>query len=201
MAENTKIISGIVMFPAMTSAEWEAKKTAVIPKGVPCFEFAEDNKVLMKVGDGVTAWENLPYVGDGSESASDGSAYKNYDFTNNILKLYRTADKSDTPDEINFPEEQFLDLAKSTIVNPFTWSDEDYPSSDDPNLDGKPVLVLALKNDDGTKYSFLDMHAFISTYDDELSETSENAVKNKVITEELAKKIGVDDNIIINVVI
>lgn len=197
----TKNVQGTVMFPAMTSAEWATKKTVVVPKGVPVFEFAEGNKVLMKVGDGVTTWENLTYVGGGSETATDDNAYKNYAYENNALKLYRTTDKSDTPDEINFPEERFLDQAKSAIVNPFSWSDEDYPGSTDPDLNGKPVLVFAVKGDTDTSYSFLDLHSFINTYDTALSETSENAVQNKVITEELAKKIGYDDELIIEVVI
>ena len=201
MATNTKTVSGKVCFPALTTAQWEDKKTAVLPKGLPVFEFAEGSKILFKVGDGVTTWENLPYVGGGSESATDGSAYKAFGYVNNTLKLYRTADKSDDPDEINFPEEYFLDQAQSVIVNEFAWSDDDYPGSDDPNLDGKPVLVLAVKGDTGTSYSFLDLHAFISTYDDELSAESENAVKNKVITEALDNKIGYDDELIIEVVI
>ena len=45
----------------------------------------------------------------------------------------------------NLPSEQFLDLTKTTYVDSFTWSSTTYPNSTNPNLDGKPVLVLALK--------------------------------------------------------
>ena len=45
------------------------------------------------------------------------------------------------------------------------WSDATYPGSTNPNLDGKPVMVLAVKGD-GTNvsYSFLDMQALVDTY-------------------------------------
>lgn len=196
-----KTITAKVLFPAKTTAEWDAIKTTVLPKGALGVELAANDKTLIKVGDGVTDWENLPYVGGGSSSGTVDDSYKNYGYENNTIKLYRTVDKSDTPDEINLPEEQFLDQAKTLIVNPFTWSATDYPGSTDPNLNGKPVMVLAVKGDAGDTYSFLDLHSFIGVYDDELSESSENAVQNKVVTAELEKKIGTDDEVIINVVI
>lgn len=59
------------------------------------------------------------------------------------------------------PADQFLDLAKTTFVNPFTWSNVLYPGSIDPNLDGKPVLVLALTDGTNTTYSFLNMEDLV----------------------------------------
>lgn len=240
-------VNAKVLFPAKTTAEWEAIKTTVLSKGALGIELAASDKTLIKVGDGVTDWEHLPYAGGGSSSGTVDDSYKNYGYENNTIKLYRTIDKTDTPDEINLPEEQFLDQAKTTLANPFTWSATTYPGSEDPDLDGKPVMVLAVKGDTSTSYSFLDLQAFSNAYtggststtttdvsddgeitvdvkvstevgnklqahsgglfvgadtvDTELSETSENAVQNKVITAELAKKIGTDDEVIINVVI
>lgn len=59
------------------------------------------------------------------------------------------------------PADQFLDLAKTTFVNPFTWSNVLYPGSINPNLDGKPVLVLALTDGTNTTYSFLNMEDLV----------------------------------------
>lgn len=64
------------------------------------------------------------------------------------------------------PKEQFLDLTKTTFVQSFAWSSTTYPDSTNPNLDGKPVMVLALKNssDDTVAYSFLNMYELVDTY-------------------------------------
>lgn len=86
----------------------------------------------------------------------DKVAVKAADYANNKLKLYLNADKSDTaPIEIDLPEEMFLDQAKTTLVGSFTWSETEYPGSTNPNLDGKPVMVLAVKGDTDVTYSFV----------------------------------------------
>ena len=68
----------------------------------------------------------------------------------------------------NLPEEQFLDLTKTEFVENFTWSSTTYPGSTNPNLNGKPVLVLALKDEDGNvAYSFINLEDLITTYSGE----------------------------------
>lgn len=64
------------------------------------------------------------------------------------------------------PKEQFLDLTKTTFVQSFAWSSKSYPGSTNPSLEGKPVLVLALKNssDNTVAYSFLNMYELVDTY-------------------------------------
>ncbi len=64
------------------------------------------------------------------------------------------------------PKDQFLDLTKTTFVQSFTWSSATYPGSTNPSLEGKPVLVLALKNssDNTVAYSFLNMYELVDTY-------------------------------------
>ena len=51
-----------VYFDARTSAQWAALARA-IPKGFPCVEFTDDNKVKMQIGDGVHGFAALPYLG------------------------------------------------------------------------------------------------------------------------------------------
>lgn len=60
-----KSLSVKVLLVTKTTAEWASVDT-VIDRGLPCVEFTEDNKVLMKIGDGVNVYSNLPYVGDGT---------------------------------------------------------------------------------------------------------------------------------------
>lgn len=66
---------------------------------------------------------------------------------------------------VDMPVEYFLDQAKTVLIQEFAWSAETYPGSANPELDGKAVLVLAVKGDDGSvTYSFLNMETLISIY-------------------------------------
>ena len=66
---------------------------------------------------------------------------------------------------VDIPAEFFLDQAKTVFVQSFVWSAETYVGSEDPGLDSKPVLVLAVKgDDDSVKYSFLNMETLIDIY-------------------------------------
>ena len=59
----------------------------------------------------------------------------------------------------------FLDLTKTEFVENFTWSNTTYPGSTNPNLNGKPVLVLALKDEDeNVAYSFINLEDLIDVY-------------------------------------
>ena len=72
------------------------------------------------------------------------------------------------------PVELFLDTAKTVFVQTFAFNATTYPGATNPNMDGKPVLVLALKGVDNTAptdtakqtttYSFLNMETLVDTY-------------------------------------
>lgn len=85
------------------------------------------------------------------------------------VSFFKTADGSGTAAfTVDFPEEIFLDQTGTTLVSNFSWSSIAYPNSTNPNLDGKAVLVLAVKGDKTTnptvKYSFVDLSRLIDTY-------------------------------------
>lgn len=68
------------------------------------------------------------------------------------------------------PKEHFLDTAKTTFVYNFAFSAQTYPGATDPQLNGKPVLVLALKgidhtnsNAETTTYVFVDLGLLADT--------------------------------------
>lgn len=71
MAEQT--VQGIVLFRRDTSADWETNKTGVPKDGEPCWN-SETHE--LRVGDGVTAYENLPVIG-----ANAGSTATHYEGT------------------------------------------------------------------------------------------------------------------------
>lgn len=69
------------------------------------------------------------------------------------------------------PTEMFLDQAKTAFIPNFTFNGTTYTGASNPNLNGKPVLVLAVKGIDHTNndaetttYSFLDVSTLVDTY-------------------------------------
>ncbi len=93
-------------------------------------------------------------------------AFKSGKVEGNTVYLYTTADQTgEAAFSFDFPAEQFLDQAKTTFVPEFAFSEETYPGAADPNLNGKPVMVLAVKGEnDSVTYSFLDMAKLVDTY-------------------------------------
>ncbi len=71
--------------------------------------------------------------------------------------------------------DKYLDLTKTSIVENFAWSDTTYPGSTDPSLEGKSVLVLALKDKDETHYSFASLSPIINDKADKVVEASRKA--------------------------
>lgn len=100
------------------------------------------------------------------EVAGLATAFKSGEVTGNTVKLYTSEDKSGTPAfSFDFPAELFLDQAKTQFVPEFAFDADTYTDATDPDLDGKPVMVLAVKGeDDAVTYSFLSMAALVDTY-------------------------------------
>lgn len=94
------------------------------------------------------------------------AAFKSGKVEGNTVSFYTSADKSGTPVfTMDFPVDMVLDQAKTAFVDKFTFSAETYPGATDPNLDNKPVMVLAVKGDgDAVSYSFLNMAKLVDTY-------------------------------------
>lgn len=119
-------------------------------------------------------------------AAGDAKAFKAVEYADNTIKLYKKEDKSDeTPATISLPEEMFLDQTKTKFVDSFVWSETAYPGSENPSLEGKPVMVLAVKGDTSTAYSFVNLEKLVDVYTGEASNTAtvtvtENKVKAEV---------------------
>ncbi len=95
------------------------------------------------------------------------TAIRSGELVEHTANFYTTEDMSGPPAfTLDFPEEMFLDQAETRFVDNFVWSAALYPGSTDPNLDGKPVFVLAVRGEDETDptYSFLDMQTLVDTY-------------------------------------
>ena len=109
----------------------------------------------------------------------------------NTVELYTGANGTGTKaGEFNFPKELFLDAAGTTFVPSFTWSAASYPESTDPNLNGKPVIVLAVRTTtdyarsgaagDTINYSFIDVSSLVDTYT--VNTENGDTVSSKVLT-------------------
>lgn len=107
-------------------------------------------------------FEHLEIVRNYIDS-KDEENIKSVEFVDDTFKFYVSEDKSgEAVAEITLPEEMFLDGSKTEFVSDFSWSITKYPKSTDPDLDGKAVLVLAVKSKRTVRYSFVSLDAVIT---------------------------------------
>lgn len=96
------------------------------------------------------------------------TALRSVTFADNTIKFYTQdmpVDDADPAFTIDMPTEYFLDQTKTVFEETFKFDAEKYTGAEDPGLDGKAVLVLAVKGDDGSiAYSFVSLNSLINTY-------------------------------------
>lgn len=113
----------------------------------------------------------------------DALAIKGAKYANNVLSFYKTEDTSGDPDiSLNLPEEMFLDQTKTKFENNFIWSNDLYPGSTDPNLEGKSVLILAVKGDTSVNYSFISLDTLVHIYEGADTDTTTTTVEGDQIS-------------------
>lgn len=87
----------------------------------------------------------------------------------NTVALYTTTDTTGTADiTLDLPAEMVIDATKTGFVPNFDFTNGNYTGATDPDLDGKAVLVLAIKTIDKvaetTSYSFISVDSLVDTY-------------------------------------
>ena len=97
------------------------------------------------------------------------TALKSLSVSGNTVSFFTSTDASGTAAyTFDFPEEIFLDQLQTKFVQNFAFSTATYPGATNPNLDGKPVFVLAVKGDKETNptltFSFINLEGLIKTY-------------------------------------
>ena len=103
-------------------------------------------------------------------------AFKKVLLKGNSLYFYKNPESKDTDEpqyKIDLPIKSYIEPQKTDFVSSFLWSEDLYPESINPNLDGNPVLVLVINNvgyaGDGTdiiSYRFIDMSGIIKISSD-----------------------------------
>ena len=98
----------------------------------------------------------------------DGKKFGDAAIADGKLKFFANIGDATAIKELDLPEEIFLDQTQTNFVQSFVFSAATYPGATNPNLDGKPVLVLAVKGDKTTNptltYSFVNLEKLIDTY-------------------------------------
>lgn len=100
-------------------------------------------------------------------STAATSAFKAGKVEGNTVKLFTTTETTGAAAfSFDFPTEYFLDQTRSQFVQSFAFSTETYPGATDHSLEGKPVMVLAVKAEGGSSvtYSFVDLTYLLNTY-------------------------------------
>ena len=97
------------------------------------------------------------------------ASFRSLSVSGNTVSFFNSTDASGTAlASFDFPEEIFLDQLQTQFVSNFTFNAATYPGATDPQLDGKPVFVLAVKGDATTNptltYSFVNVEALVDVY-------------------------------------
>ena len=97
------------------------------------------------------------------------ASFRSLSVSGNTVSFFNSTDASGTAlATFNFPEEIFLDQLRTQFVSNFAFNAATYPGATDPQLDGKPVFVLAVKGDATTNptltYSFVNLERLVDTY-------------------------------------
>jgi len=102
----------------------------------------------------------------------------------------------------DFPKELFLDQANTSFVANFTWSSTTYPGSTDPDLNGKPVIVFAVKGTtdparttaNETEYKFIDVSFLVDTYTVNEDTVSTNTLDINSTNNKVSFKVNGDES-------
>lgn len=98
------------------------------------------------------------------------SAIKSAEIVDMKLKLWTNTTKTGDPAIVlDLPSELYLDQISTKFEANFVFNAETYPGATNPSLDGKPVLVIAVKDTNAagtvtTTYSFLNMETLVDVY-------------------------------------
>ncbi len=97
------------------------------------------------------------------------ASFRSLSVSGNTVSFFNSTDASGTAlATFDFPEEIFLDQLRTQFVSNFAFNAATYPGATDPQLDGKPVFVLAVKGDATTNptltYSFVNLERLVDTY-------------------------------------
>lgn len=211
MAERTFVTK--IALVNKTTAEWTAETT--IPfKGCPCVEFTTDGKTKLKIGDGANLYTALPYIADDLTAAMILSAlgYTPVDSAKiGVAEGVASLDATGKVPPVQLPSyvddvievtgiDSAPDTGESDKIYVDTLSNKTYRWSGTSYVEiSASDIVTASELNGYIKINGTDVKVYEpEPIDATLSETSENAVQNKVVTAALADKIDKSDSLVLN---
>ena len=141
-------------------------------------------------------------AGINTAQATADQGFKKGIVDGNTVKFYTdsnaTLADSTAAFSFDFAAESFLDQAQTTFTSSFTFSTATFGTgTTDPNLDGKPVLTLAVKtvdaqNNETINYSFLNVEDLVDIYTVATDTTSQRVLN--VSGNQITFKLSTDAN-------
>lgn len=132
-----KKIKTIFQFRRSTTEEWKSNKDIIPAAGEPCYDL---DLGTLKIGDGVTSYENLKVVGCGTTS-DDGLSLIVEDLQTEVYALQELVGKTSVADQIS---DAMTDVAKAsdleTVVNNMTTLESKVTTSNDSVTEMQTVI-------------------------------------------------------------
>lgn len=212
-----------------TTDEWESE-TATPVKGCPCVEWTAEGKPKMKVGDGINTWADLPYLADDLTAsviiAALGYTPATLDetgkipanqlpsFVDDVIEITDIASAPETGErgKIYMAEDtgkcyrwsgtMYVEISTSDIV---TASDKNgYIKINGTDVKVYEPVQADWNETDTSSPAFIKNKPVIPegiVVDDTLSDTSTNAIQNKVVKAALDGKLDLTDTLVLNCIL
>lgn len=132
-----KKITTVFQFRRGTTAEWEANKNIVPAAGEPCFNLTTGT---LKIGDGVTTYENLKVIGDATIS-DDGLTLIVEGLQEDVSELQGLVGKESVSDQIaNAMEDVATTTELQEVINNVTVLESQVTTSNDSVIEMQTIV-------------------------------------------------------------
>ena len=102
-----------------SSVNWEVNADQVLLKGEVGIEFLEDGTPKIKIGDGITAWNDLPYQGE--NSVVNASTHYDFPSIGRVNAIYKAEQEKLiyqwNPDELKYEQLGFGASLEINLIN------------------------------------------------------------------------------------
>ena len=147
IAETTGTIQNTSQIYTLEMSQSNVKDSGIFIYPLQRVSFA-NKTIYLRCVDGAGAEARvLPFelISEGGDMQAVANAFQDVSLDNGTLCFLNSA--GEVVKYFNLPEEIYLRTVGTSFISNFTWSAQAYPNSTNPNLNGKPVLVLHIKGD------------------------------------------------------
>lgn len=132
-----KKITTVFQFRRGTTAEWEANKNIVPAAGEPCFNLTTGT---LKIGDGVTTYENLKVIG-GATISDDGITLIVEDLRADVDELQELVGNTSVADQISSAMKDVATITElQEVINNVTVLESQVTTSNDSVIEMQSIV-------------------------------------------------------------